>query len=352
MTAVNVEQDQAEWGAVTRWLAGMPKAELHLHIDGSLQPERLLQLAARHGVTLPYASEADIAAAYDFDDLQSFLDLYYLGASVLRDADDFQALMGDYLAVCRQQNIVHCEIMVEPQTYLPQGVELSTVLEGFHRAIAEAEAGWGQSVLLILSFLRHLPEDDCLAMLETAWPYRDHFAAIGLASSERDFPPRNFQRLYREAAEQGYALSAHAGEEGPAAFVREALDLLKVTRIDHGVRATEDEDLLDLLRERQLPLTVCPLSNQRLQVTPDLGEHPLLGLLDRGLCVTVNSDDPAYFGGHLLENFAAVERSLGLDARRALQLVRNGFSGSLLDRDHKLRYLRDIAAYVEAHPAP
>jgi len=330
----------------------MPKAELHLHIDGSLQPQRLLQLAAKHGVTLPYGSEAEIAAAYDFEDLQSFLDLYYLGASVLRDAEDFEALLADYLAVCREQHIVHCEIMVEPQTYLPQGVELGTVLEGFDRAIAEAEAGWGQSVVLILSFLRHLPEDDCLAMLEAAKPYRERFRAIGLASSERDFPPRGFQRLYAEAAAQGYALTAHAGEEGHADYVREALELLRASRIDHGVRATEDPALLDELRERQIPLTVCPLSNQRLCVTPDLSRHPILELLDRGLCVTVNSDDPAYFGGHLLENFDALERELGLDADRALQLVRNGFSAALLDRDEKARRLRELAAYVEAQPRP
>jgi adenosine deaminase len=339
-------------GPVTQWLAGMPKAELHLHIDGSLQPSRLLALAEKHGVTLPYDSEEAIAAAYDFDDLQSFLDLYYLGASVLRDADDFYLLMRDYLTVCREQHIVHCEIMVEPQTYLPLGVSLETVLAGFERAIAEAEAGWGQSVLLILSFLRHLPEDDCLAMLEAARPWREHFCAIGLASSERDFPPRGFQRLYREARAQGYALTAHAGEEGPAEYVREALDLLGVARIDHGVRASDDAALLERLREQQIPLTVCPLSNQRLRVTPDLTVHPLLELLDRGLCVTVNSDDPAYFGGHLLENFAAVEQSLGLDGSRALALVRNSFRGAFLDRDHKLRWLREVAAYAETHPPP
>ena len=352
MTAPQAMNTSADWGPVTRWLAAMPKAELHLHIDGSLRPARLLELARKHGLRLPYASEAEIIAAYDFEDLQSFLDLYYLGASVLRDADDFYALMSDYLAVCREQAIVHCEIMVEPQTYLPQSVGLETVLAGFDRAIAEAESGWGQSVFLILSFLRHLPESDCLEMLEAAKPFRERFRAIGLASSERDYPPQDFQRLYREARSQGYALTAHAGEEGPASFVSDAVDLLQVERIDHGVRASEDPDLLQRLAERQIPLTVCPLSNQRLQVTPDLSRHPLLKLLDRGLCVTVNSDDPAYFGGNLLENFAALETALDLDRERALQLVRNSFRAAFLDRDRKQSYLRNVAAYAEQHPLP
>ena len=324
-----------ERGPVTRWLAGLPKTELHLHIDGSLQAPRLLELAARHGVDLPYASVAEVEAAYDFSDLQSFLDLYYLGASVLRDENDFYLLMRDYLESCREQNIVHCEIMVEPQTYLPQGVTLATVLAGFERAIGEARTGWGQSVGLILSFLRHLPEDDCLACLEAADPFRQHFVAIGLASSERDFPPRGFERLYRAAAERGYALTAHAGEEGPAQFVRDCLDVLKVQRIDHGVRAVEDDDLVELLATRRVPLTVCPLSNLRLRVYDDLAAHPVLELLERGLCVTVNSDDPAYFGGDLMENFAALEASLGMGRDQALRLVRNGIEAAFLDPDAK-----------------
>jgi adenosine deaminase len=335
-----------EFGPVTRWLAGMPKAELHLHIDGSLRAPRLLELAAKHGVELPYATVEEVEAAYNFSDLQSFLDLYYLGASVLREEDDFYLLMQDYLAVCHEQNIVHCEIMVEPQTYLPQGVALGTVLAGFDRAIREAKTGWGQSVGLILSFLRHLPEADCLAMLEAADPYRSHFCAIGLASSERDFPPANFQTLYREAAKRGYELTAHAGEEGPPGFIRDALTKLKVSRIDHGVRAIEDEALLEELAAARVPLTVCPLSNLRLCVYDDMREHRILDLLGRGLCVTVNSDDPAYFGGDLLENFAALENALAMTRDQALEMVRNGFEAAFLPSDAKLALDKKLEDYL------
>lgn len=340
----------AHYGPVTQWLAGMPKAELHLHIDGSLRAPRLLELAARHGVPLPYRTVEEVEAAYNFTDLQSFLDLYYLGASVLRDADDFYWLMKDYLDVCKAQNIVHCEIMVEPQTYLPQGVELSVVLEGFDRAIAEARSGWGQSVGLILSFLRHLPEEDCLAMLKAADPYREHFCAIGLASAERDFPPANFQTLYREARSRGYALTAHAGEEGPPSFIRDALKLLSVSRIDHGVRAIDDEELLHQLAAERIPLTVCPLSNVRLCVYQDMSEHRILDLLAAGLCVTVNSDDPAYFGGDLLENFAALEADLQMNKSQALHLVRNGFEAAFLPTDAKVALDEQLKAYLARNP--
>lgn len=341
---------EQQFGPVTQWLSGMPKAELHLHIDGSLRAPRLLQLGKKHGVSLPYGSVEEVEAAYNFSDLQSFLDLYYLGASVLRDAEDFYLLMKDYLQVCRVQNIVHCEIMVEPQTYLPQGVELGVVLEGFDRAIAEAKSGWGQSVGLILSFLRHLPEADCLEMLKAADPYRAHFCAIGLASAERDFPPAGFQTLYREAADRGYALTAHAGEEGPPGFIRDALQLLSVTRIDHGVRATEDEDLLHQLAADRVPLTVCPLSNVRLCVYDTLSEHRIFDLLGRGLCVTVNSDDPAYFGGDLLENFAALEAGLGMTKEQALLLVRNSFEAAFLQSDEKLSLDARLQDYLARNP--
>jgi len=337
----------ADRGPVAAWLAGMPKAELHLHIDGSLQAARLLGLADKHGVALPYATVSEVEQAYDFEDLQSFLDLYYLGASVLRDEEDFYLLMWDYLTSCRDQQIVHCEIMVEPQTYLPQGVSLATVLAGFERAIDEARSGWGQSVGLILSFLRHLPEADCLAMLEAADPFREHFVAIGLASSERDFPPTNFERLYAAAAERGYALTAHAGEEGPAAFVRDCLERLGVARIDHGVRSIDDAELLGDLARSRTPLTVCPLSNQRLRVFPDLREHPVLQLLERGLCVTVNSDDPAYFGGDLSANFAALETQLGMTREQGMALVRNSFEAAFISPEARSIFEQRVDAYVK-----
>jgi len=328
-----------------RWIRGAPKCELHLHIDGSLQPRRLLALAEKNGVALPYRSEADVEAACAFTDLQSFLDLYYHGASVLRTEEDFYHLMGDYLAVCRSERIVHAEIMVEPQTYAPQGVTLDTVMAGFSAAIEDAGRGWGQSVALILSFLRHLPEAEALAQLEAAEPWREHFAAIGLASAERDHPPADFARLYAAARERGYRLTAHAGEEGPAAFVGDALDVLGVERIDHGVRAVEDPALVERLAREGIPLTVCPLSNVRLCVFDRLADHTLPQLLDAGVAVTVNSDDPAYFGGYLTENFLALHRELGLDIPTARRLLDNAIDASFLSSAARARLREDLAAY-------
>ena len=330
---------------LTHWLCAMPKAELHLHIDGTLQASRLLQLAAKNFVSLPYATVEEVEAAYDFADLQSFLDLYYLGASVLQDEDDFYHLMMDYLLKCKEQNVVHTEVMVEPQTYAPNGVSFATMMGGFDRAIAEAQAGWGQSVLLILSFLRHLSEQECLATLAEAEPYKDQFVAIGLASSELGHPPDKFVRLYAAAKEQGYKAVAHAGEEGPAQFVWDALELLAVDRIDHGVRSIEDAALMSKLVVEQVPLTVCPLSNVRLRVFERMADHNILKLLDDGVCVTVNSDDPAYFGGYMNENFIAMEAELGLNREQALQLARNSFAASFLSEDRIERYIEQVNQY-------
>ena len=338
-------QSRQDW---QKWLTGLPKCELHLHIDGSLQPERLLKLAKKNSVALPYHSVEEIEAAYDFENLQSFLDLYYLGASVLRDEEDFYHLMWDYLLKCREQNIVHTEIMVEPQTYFPQGVSLQTVLSGFESAIQEARKDWGQSALLILSFLRHLSEEEALALLKDVEPYREHFVAIGLASSEMGHPPEKFARLYAQAQGQGYCRIAHAGEEGPPAYVWGALDLLKVHRIDHGVRSSEDQKLMQRLAEEQVPLTVCPLSNIRLCVFPEMKQHNLLQLLDAGLCVTVNSDDPAYFGGYLNENFFALHQDLDLTQEQALRLVQNGFNGSFLPQTEVQRHIQAVDEYSAA----
>ena len=330
---------------LTHWLCAMPKAELHLHIDGSLQASRLLQLAAKNSVSLPYATVEEVEAAYDFADLQSFLDLYYLGASVLQDEDDFYHLMMDYLLKCKEQNVVHTEVMVEPQTYAPNGVSFATMMGGFDRAIAEAQAGWGQSVLLILSFLRHLSEQECLATLAEAEPYKDQFVAIGLASSELGHPPDKFVRLYAAAKEQGYKAVAHAGEEGPPQFVWDALELLAVDRIDHGVRSIEDAALMSKLVVEQVPLTVCPLSNVRLRVFERMADHNILKLLDDGVCVTVNSVDPAYFGGYMNENFIAMEAELGLNREQALQLARNSFAASFLSEDRIARYIEQVNQY-------
>jgi len=331
--------------SLTQWLCGIPKAELHLHIDGSLQAQRLLQLAAKNAVALPYATVAEVEAAYDFADLQSFLDLYYLGASVLQDEEDFYHLMMDYLLKCKEQNVVHTEIMVEPQTYAPNGVSFATMMNGFQQAINEAQAGWGQSVLLILSFLRHLTEEDAFATLAQAEPFKDQFVAIGLASSELGNPPDKFLRLYAAAKEQGYKAVAHAGEEGPPSYVWDAIDQLQVDRIDHGVRSIEDPALLSRLVAEQIPLTVCPLSNVRLRVFESMADHNILRLLDAGVCVTVNSDDPAYFGGYLNENFLAMAAELGLTRAQALRLVENSFAASFLAKDLIAEYLQQVNQY-------
>ncbi|MEM1112508.1 MAG: adenosine deaminase [Pseudomonadota bacterium] len=327
-----------------QWLAHAPKAELHMHIDGSLEPRRMLELAAKHSVALPYKDEAEVLAAYDFADLQSFLDLYYLGASVLRDADDFYALMMDYLQHCRAENIVHAEIMVEPQTYAANQVPIEVMMEGFLAAIDEARKGWDQSVALILSFLRHLPEQDALRTLALAEPYRDHFSAIGLASSELGFPPENFINLYQEARQSGYRATAHAGEEGPAENIGASIDLLQVERIDHGIRATESEALVARLRETQIPLTVCPFSNVRLKTFATLADHNVLELLDAGLNVTVNSDDPAYFGGYLTANLQGLVDAQDMSLKQGRQILENGFRASFLDEEAKQHWLTQLEA--------
>lgn len=330
------------------WLRAAPKAELHLHLDGTLEAGRLLQLADKNNVPLPYNTLQELEAAYHFENLQSFLDLYYLGASVLREEEDFYALMMDYLLRCRKNNIVHTEIMIEPQTYLPNGIDFPVFMAGFQRAVMEARSRWGQSVQLILSFLRHLPESAALDVLDKAENYRDDFVAIGLASSEQDNPPQKFTELYRRARERGYRLTAHAGEEGPPAFIRSALEDLTVERIDHGVRCLEDDTLVEVLRERRIPLTVCPLSNVRLCVFPTMKQHNILQLLARGLVVTVNSDDPAYFGGYLNDNFIALHRALNLNRSQALQMLRNGFEASFLATAEKSELLKKLNDFAEA----
>lgn len=332
-------------GLLADWTAAMPKAELHLHIDGTLQASRLLSLAAKNKVPMPYKSVEQVESAYRFSNLQSFLDLYYLGASVLKDEEDFYHLMMDYLHKCREQKIVHCEVMVEPQTYFPNGVSFATVMAGFGQAIAQARVGWGQSVLLILSFLRHLPEDEGLATLRAAEPFLDQFTGVGLASSELGNPPQKFQRLYARARDMGLRATVHAGEEGPAQFIWDGIKLLKAERIDHGVRCTEAPALVAYLKEHQIPLTVCPLSNVRLRVFDQLSQHNLLQLLELGVRVCVNSDDPAYFGGFVNENFAALCHDLNLSRAQAVQLARNSFLGSFLPADEKERFLKQLDAY-------
>ena len=309
-------------------LAAMPKAELHLHIEGSLEPGMIFALAARNGVALPYASVEALRRAYAFTDLQSFLDIYYQGAAVLLEEQDFHDLASAYLARAAAENVVHAEIFFDPQTHTARGVDMGTVIRGLARACADAPARHGVSAALILCFLRHLSEREAFETLEAALPYRDQFIGVGLDSSEVGHPPEKFARVFARCRELGLRIVAHAGEEGPPAYIWQALDVLKAERIDHGVQAVHDPALMRRLADGRVPLTVCPLSNQKLRVFPDLARHSLPQLLDAGLCATIHSDDPAYFGGYVNENFRAVFAATGLGAEAAWRLAANSFEAS------------------------
>ena len=310
-------------------LAAMPKAELHIHIEGSLEPEMIFALARRNGVDLPYDSVEALRAAYAFTDLQSFLDIYYAGASVLRQQEDFFEMAWAYFERAAADNVVHAEIFFDPQTHTERGVDMEAVIVGLAHACRRAHAELGISASLILSFLRHLSEDAAMATLEQALPYRDQFIGVGLDSSERGYPPEKFARVFARCRELGLHVVAHAGEEGPPAYIWSALDVLKAERIDHGVRCLEDPALVRRLAAERVPLTVCPMSNVKLRVFDTLAEHKLPALLDAGLCVTLNSDDPAYFGGYLNDNFVAAFDALPqLAAAQAYALARNSFEAS------------------------
>ncbi len=312
------------------WLNALPKAELHLHLEGSLEPELLFALAERNGIALPWDDVESLRRAYAFNNLQEFLDLYYRGADVLRTEQDFYDLTWAYLEKCKAQNVVHTEPFFDPQTHTDRGIPFEVVVRGIAQALADGERRLGVTSGLILSFLRHLPEDEAQRTLDQALPFREHFVAVGLDSSEVGHPPRKFQRVFDRARAEGFLTVAHAGEEGPPEYIWEALDLLKVQRIDHGVRASEDERLMQRLIDEQIPLTVCPLSNTKLRVFEDMAQHTILDLLERGVKVTVNSDDPAYFGGYVTENFAALHHSLGMTEAQAQRLARNSLDARLV----------------------
>ncbi|AXR06176.1 adenosine deaminase [Salinimonas sediminis] len=330
--------------AISTRISTLPKAELHLHIEGSLEPALMWQLAQKHQVILPYSSVAEIEAAYQFDSLQSFLDLYYAGADVLRDEDDFYQLMWSYLCRCREQNIVHAEIMFDPQTHTLRGVDYAVFMAGFDKAITQARQDWGMSVLLILSFLRHLSEAEAFDTLAQAAPYYSMISAVGLDSSELGHPPEKFARVFAKVRELGFKVVAHAGEEGPAEYIWQAIELLEVDRIDHGVRCQEDETLLALIKQRQIPLTVCPLSNLKLKVINDMAQHNILQLLDEGLLVTVNSDDPTYFGGYLNDNYVQLEQALAMNDAQLKQLLINSFKASFLPPAQQQQWIDQINA--------
>lgn len=311
------------------WLNTLPKAELHLHLEGSLEPEMLFSLAERNRIALPWDNVDALRSAYAFGNLQEFLDLYYRGADVLRTEQDFYDLTWAYLQKCEEQNVVHTEPFFDPQTHTDRGIPFEVALRGISEALADGRELLGISSGLILSFLRHLPEEEAFRTLEQAMPFRDAFFAVGLDSSEMGHPPSKFERVFAKARAEGFLAVAHAGEEGPPEYVWEALDLLKVSRIDHGVRAAEDPRLVERLIEEQIPLTVCPLSNTKLRVFDDMRQHNILQLLEQGVKVTVNSDDPAYFGGYVTENFMALHESLGMTEAQARRLAQNSLDARL-----------------------
>ena len=327
------------------FVRSLPKAELHLHIEGSLEPPLMLKLAQKHALKLKYASVEEVRKAYEFTDLQSFLDIYYEGASVLREAEDFHALTAAYLKKAHADGVVHAEIFCDPQTHTARGVPMQAVLEGIAGALEEGEATLGVSSRLIVCFLRHLSEADALSTLDAALEYRALFHGVGLDSSEKGHPPSKFRRVFERARAQSLVPFAHAGEEGPPEYIEEALDLLKVVRVDHGVRCEEKPALVERLRAQGVPLTVCPLSNVKLRVFKRLEEHNLKRLLDAGLCVTVNSDDPAYFGGYVLDNYLACAAALGLSRGELARLCANSISASLLPNGRKAELLETIASF-------
>ena len=322
----------------------IPKAELHIHIEGSLEPELIFELAQRNGVALAYPSVEALRAAYAFTDLQSFLDIYYAGASVLLKAQDFHDMAWAYFLRAKADNVIHTELFFDPQTHTARGVSMAAVIEGLSGACRKAEAELGISSALILCFLRHLSEEDAFATLDAALPYREHFIGVGLDSSELGHPPEKFERVFARCRELGLKVVAHAGEEGPAEYMWQAIDKLQVQRIDHGVAALQDPLLMAELAYTRLPLTVCPLSNLKLCVVRDLREHPLKTLLDAGLCVTVNSDDPAYFGGYLNTNFEQTVEALNLGREDVIALAKNSFEASFISAERRAACLAQLRA--------
>ena len=325
-------------------IRALPKAELHIHIEGTLEPEMMFELAARNGVALRFGSVEEVRAAYAFTDLQSFLDIYYEGMAVLQTERDFQDLARAYFERAHADGVRHAELFFDPQAHTERGVPFATVVNGLHAAIEEARADLGITSMLILCFLRHLPAEAAMATLEEALPFRDRIAAVGLDSSEAGHPPEDFEEVYARARAEGLRAVAHAGEEGPSEYVWEALDILEVERVDHGVRSEEDEGLLERLVRDRVPLTMCPLSNVKLRVVDRLEDHNLRRLLNRGVRVTINSDDPAYFGGYIGQNYIETAAALGLTRDEVVAIARNSIEATFLDATAKAALLAEIDA--------
>jgi adenosine deaminase len=331
--------------SIEKFVKAIPKAELHVHIEGTFEPELMFKIAARNNILLQYQSVEELKMAYKFDNLQSFLDIYYAGARVLITELDFYELTRAYLKKAHSQNVLHAEIMFDPQTHTNRGIEFKTVITGIARALHDAKKEWGITSNLIMCFLRHLSEEEAFKTLENALANKGLIVAVGLDSSEKGNPPSKFQRVFEMALKEGFKTVAHTGEEGPAEYVREALDLLKVSRIDHGNNSLNDEELVHELVIKQIPLTVCPLSNQKLKVVTNMEKHPLKKMLDAGLLATVNSDDPAYFGGYVNENFLSVAEALKLTKEEITLLAKNSFKASFLDENKKQEMIKKIEKY-------
>ena len=328
------------------FIENLPKAELHLHIEGTFEPELMFEIAERNGIELPYGSVEELRRAYEFTELQDFLDIYYQGMNVLRSEQDYFDLTWAYLERAHADRVRHVELFFDPQGHTSRDIPLDTVIHGIDRALKQAQQDYDISSRMIMCFLRHLDEEDAIHTLEAARPFKARIAGVGLDSSERGNPPEKFARVFSRAREQGYRIVAHAGEEGPPEYIYQALDLLGVERIDHGNSAMQDDALLQRLAEEQVPLTLCPLSNLKLCVVDDLEQHPLAEMLDRGLCATVNSDDPAYFGGYVNANFLAVEQALSLGKQRLVQLARNSFQAAFLDAPRRQQLLEELEQYA------
>lgn len=335
----------------THLISGIPKCELHIHIEGTLEPEMAFELATKNHVALKYSSVNELRSAYNFSNLQDFLDIYYQNAATLLTESDFYDLCFAYLQKARSQNVLHAEIFFDPQTHTDRGVSFSTIINGLSRASAEAEEKLGISSKLIMCFLRHLDEAAATKTLESAVPFKHLIYAVGLDSSEVGHPPSKFTHVFARAIELGFYTVAHAGEEGPCEYVREAIDLLHVSRIDHGNRALEDESLIKEIAVKKIPLTVCPLSNLRLKVIKNMIDHPLKKMLAYGLIVTINSDDPAYFGGYIGENFQAIATALSLTVDEIVTLSKNSFAASFLDEQRKSSYIDQIDRFVSDYLA-
>lgn len=329
------------------FIEGLPKAELHLHIEGTFEPELMFEIARRNKISIPFDSVREIEEAYQFDCLQDFLDIYYQGAAVLITERDFYDLTYSYLEKCAGQNVKHTEIMFDPQTHTERGIAFSTVIRGIHRACEDGHKNLGVSSLLIMSYLRHLSEEEAFKTLEQSLPFKNWITAVGLDSSEKGNPPSKFKNVFEASVKEGYIPLAHAGEEGSADYVWEALNILKIKRIDHGNNSLQDPELVDEIVRRNIALTVCPLSNKALQVVPDLKDHPLKKMMNNGMRVTVNSDDPAYFGGQVNQNYIEIQKALALSKKDLYQLAKNSFEYSLLSKDAKEKHLIELNQYYQ-----